>query len=467
MTGRCSPQEIAPRNGGLPIRCFTKEELLPDEGARAQLEELAAVPGLDRYVAVLPDVHRKHRNPSPTGTVVVSREVLVPRAIDQGVNCGMRLFSTGVAAREFTPPRLDALFGELLRSMPVRYREEPLVPEDVCEAVLTHGLQELVDPLDLPPDEITRTEGGGRTLPELEPEAIREGIGAKTLGKAIRKGGGTLGTIGGGNHFLELQEITEILDPDAASRLGLERGSTVFMLHTDARRLGKKLLEPVFQEGERRARERGATGGLWTLAADSELGQRALAALAATCHAGFANRAAVTQIVRHALRRLLGESTLRMPLVYDCGHETIQRERHDGEWLWVHRHGTSRAVPPPHLDHDPVLKELGQPVPLPGSMGTDSYLAVARAGTEGSFHSVAHGAGRVLAKDHAAATFAEQAVEDEMAARGIRLYRYGHDQIGGQAPASFKNVQRVLDVMAELDMIRPVVRLRPLAVLKG
>jgi tRNA-splicing ligase RtcB len=467
VRGRSSPQEIAPRNGGLPIRCFTKEELLPDEAARAQLDELAAVQGLERYVAVLPDVHRKHRNPSPTGTVVVSRDVLVPRAIDQGVNCGMRLVSTGVAARDFTPPLLDALFGELLGSMPVRYREEPLLPEDVCEAVLTHGLERLMDPLGLPSDEITRTEGGGRTLPELEPEAIREGIGARALAKAIRKGGGTLGTIGGGNHFLELQEIAEILDAEAARRLGLELGSTVFMLHTDARRLGKKLLQPIFEEGEREARARGDASGLWTLPVDSQLGRRALAALAATCHAGFANRAAVTQIVRRTLGRLLGEPTLAMPLVYDCGHETIQHECHGGEDLWVHRHGTSRAVPPPHLDHDPVLKELGQPVPLPGSMGTDSYLAVARAGAEGSFHSVAHGAGRVLEKDRAAATYGEQAVEDEMAARGIRLYRYGEDEIGGQAPASFKNVHRVLDVMAELDMIRPVVRLRPLAVLKG
>jgi tRNA-splicing ligase RtcB len=461
------PHEIAPRNGGLPIRCFTGGELLPDEGARGQLEALAAVPGLDRYVAVLPDVHRKHRNPSPTGTVVVSRDVLVPRAIDQGVNCGMRAVATGVPASEFTTPLLDELFGQLRDTMPVKYRDEPLVEPAVCEDVLVRGLEALVAPLDLPADELARTENGGRVLPELAPEEIRERIGPERLAKAIRKGGGTLGTIGGGNHFLELQEVVELRDAAAAQRLGLARGDAVFMLHTDARRLGKKLLEPAFEAALGAASRWGDPGGLWTVPVDSDEGRRCLAALAATCHAGFANRAAVTQILRRTLRAVLGAPSLEAPLLYDCGHETIQRERHDGEWLWVHRHGTSRAVPPGHLAHDPALHELGQLVPLPGSMGTDSYLALAGPGTAGSFHSVAHGAGRVLDKDRAAESYAEAQVEDEMASRGIRLYRYGADHIGGQAPASFKDVHRVLDVMAELDLIRPVARLRPIAVLKG
>jgi tRNA-splicing ligase RtcB len=467
MKSACAPRELGSPDGGLPIRCFTKEELLPDPAARSQLEELARVPGLDRYVAVLPDVHRKARNPSPTGTVVVSREVLVPRAVDQGVNCGMRMVSTGLPARDFTPERLDELFGRLRRTMPVRYHEKPIVDPEILASVLTHGLEKLIDPLELPSDELVRTENGGRVLPELEPEAIREHLTPARLAKAIRKGGGTLGTIGGGNHFLELQEIAEVLDPAAAQRLGLEAGGAVFMLHTDARRLGRKLLEPAFEAAQEAARARGQTGGLWTVPADSELGERCLAALAATCHAGFANRAAVTQVVRRTLRAVLGDPSLALPLVYDCGHETILRERHDGEWLWVHRHGTSRAVPPAHLHHDPLLLELGQPLPLPGSMGTDSYLALARPGVEGSFHSVAHGAGRVLDKGAAAATYAEEQVEGEMRSRGIRLYRYGADAIGGQAPASFKNVHRVLEVMAELDMIRPVLRLRPIAVLKG
>jgi tRNA-splicing ligase RtcB len=463
----CAAREIVPQGGGLPIRCFTEGELLPDEGARSQLEELARVPGLDRYVAVLPDVHRKARNPSPTGTVVVSRDVLVPRAVDEGVNCGMRMISTGVPAREFTPERLDELFGRLRRTMPVKYHAEPVVDPETLASVLTHGLEKLIDPLDLPSDELTRTENGGRVLRHLEPEAIRERLTPERLAKAIRKGGGTLGTIGAGNHFLELQEIAEVLDPDAADRLGLEAGGAVFMLHTDARRLGKKLLEPVFEEAQRAARAQGHPGELWTVPADSELGERCLAALAATCHAGFANRAAVTQLVRRSLRAVLGDPSLALPLVYDCGHETILRERHDGEWLWVHRHGASRAVPPARLDHDPLLDALGQPLPLPGAMGTDSYLAVARPGTAGTFHSVAHGAGRVLDKGEAAATYAEEQVEDEMRSRGVRLYRYGADAIGGQAPASFKNVHRVIEVMAALDMIRPVLRLRPIAVLKG
>jgi tRNA-splicing ligase RtcB len=156
-----------------------------------------------------------------------------------------------------------------------------------------------------------------------------------------------------------------------------------------------------------------------------------------------------------------------MPLVYDCGHETIQREYHDGEWLWVHRHGASSARPPGALAHDPVLEEYGQPVPIPGSMGADSYVAVARPAVAGTFHSVAHGAGRVLEKIRAAEAFTPAVIEDQVRAQGIRLYRYGSDNIAGQAPASFKDVHGVVAAMEALDLVRPVVRLRPVAVLKG
>jgi tRNA-splicing ligase RtcB len=153
--------------------------------------------------------------------------------------------------------------------------------------------------------------------------------------------------------------------------------------------------------------------------------------------------------------------------VYDCGHESIQREKHNGDWLWVHRHGASSARPPASLAHDPVLAALGQPVPIPGSMGTSSYVAVAQAGVGETFHSVAHGAGRVIEKVRAAEQFDPQTVESEVRMHGVRLYRYGVDNIAGQAPASFKNVHSVMDAMASLNLIRPVVRLRPIAVLKG
>ena len=433
---------------------------MPDEAARRQLANVAAVPGLQEYVVVLPDVHYKSRNPAPTGTVVVSRDVIVPRAVDTGINCGLRMIASSIPARELTPVLLDEMFGRLKHAMPLAPHCQPLLTEDACERMLVHGLEAARAALDLPAGELHRVENGGRMMAELDADAIR----AVVTTQAIQRGNAWLGTLGAGNHFLELQEIADVLDEPAARDLGLERGHVMFMLHTDSRRLGKQILKPLRAEAEQQG---GHDGALWTASPDTELGRRFVLALAAASHAGFANRAAVTQILRRTVRTVLADPSLTLPLVYDCGHETIQREQHNGRWLWVHRHGASSARPPGTLAHDPVLAAHGQPVPIPGSMGTNSYVAVAQAGVAATFHSVAHGAGRVIEKIRAAEQFDPQEVESEVSRQGVRLYRYGADNIAGQAPVSFKNVHSVMNAMVKLNLIRPVVRLRPLAVLKG
>ncbi|MCG8606441.1 RtcB family protein, partial [bacterium] len=426
-------------NGELPIRLFTDGELMPDQSSQVALQRLAAVPGLKHYVAVLPDVHYKPRNPSPTGTVVASHNVLIPRAIDGGVNCGIRMMSAPVPANSFSSSRLDELFQHLIQAIPYKKREQSLLSHQACEKILLHGANQVIDELDLPSDEITRVENGGRMLPHLEPEMIREGLAAgDVLQTAIRKGNRSLGTIGGGNHFLELQEIVEVFDERAARLLGLEVGHSMFMLHCDSRRLGKKLLKPILEEAEASYGANGA-GELWTVPVESEIGHRYLCGLAAAGHAGFANRAAVTQILRQTLWQVLGDSSIPLSLIYDCSHEAIQREKQNGDWLWVHRHGASHAMPSSSFAHDAVLAQTGQPVPIPGSMGTESYMAVALPGVTETFHSVAHGAGRVIEKDVAAEQFAIDEVTDVLQGQGIRLYRYGLDNIAGQAPVSFKS----------------------------
>ncbi len=456
------PFELRMTDHALPVRCFTSEALMPDEAARRQLANVAAVPGLHEYVVVLPDVHYKSRNPAPTGTVVVSRDVIVPRAIDAGINCGIRMIASSIPARQLTPVLLDDLFGRLKEAIPLAPHRRPLLTDEECERMLVDGLDAVRDALDLPAGELARVENGGRMMPELGPDAIR----AVVTPQAIDKGNPWLGTLGAGNHFLELQEIVDVLDEPAARALGLERGCAMFMMHTDSRRLGKQILKPLRAEAEQQIQQH-RDGALWTASPDTGLGRRFVLALAAASHAGFANRAAVTQILRRTVRTVLSDPSLPLPLVYDCGHETIQREKHNGDWLWVHRHGASSARPPSMLAHDLVLTALGQPVPIPGSMGTSSYVAVAQAGVAGTFHSVAHGAGRVIEKVRAAEQFDPQQVENDVSMQGVRLYRYGADNIAGQAPVSFKNVHAVMEAMTALNLIRPVVRLRPVAVLKG
>jgi tRNA-splicing ligase RtcB (3'-phosphate/5'-hydroxy nucleic acid ligase) len=466
---RRAPIEIGTGDGSCPIRCFSTHDLLPDEAARAQLEAVAALPGVIHHVSVLPDVHFKSRNPSPTGSVLVTRDVIVPRAIDPGINCGIRIVATSVPIRELTPRLLDELYGRLRAALPLDAHAQPMLTAEQCHEMLSCGLTPVAAALDIPERELDRIENRGRMMPELSSTAIGEVVTAK----AIRKGNPWLGTLGAGNHFLELQEIVEVLSSDEARALGLERGCAVFMMHTDSRRLGKQIMKPLRNEAEQalglqEPGHRAGPDGLWTLPADGDLGRRFLCGLAAASHAALANRAAITAILRRTIHALLGsEIADSVSLVYDCGHETIQRELHGGEWLWVHRHGASSARPPGTLVHDPVLATIGQPVPIPGSMGSVSFIAVAQPGVADTFHSVAHGAGRVLEKARAAAAFDPAHVEASVREFGVRLYRYGADNIAGQAPASFKDVQGVVQAMETHNLIRPVARLRPIAVLKG
>ena len=458
------PIEARAPRGGVPIRFFLGPELMPDAETLAQLERLAAARGLAHHVAVLPDIHRKGRNSSPTGTTVAAAGALIPRAVDTGICCGMRIVRTGIEARALPPPVLDALFAELVQAIPLLEHEHDVLSDDDVRDILVHGGEWSRRRFGLSDLELSRIEDGG-TMPTdtRDPEAIVGAIPPKPL----RKGRRCFGTLGGGNHFLELQEIVELVDPGLADRLGLALGQAVVMLHTGSRSLGSKTMKELLAELEPRWSEADGGAPLWSLPADSEDGRRLARAAAAASNFGFANRIAITEALRATFRRTLADASLELPLLVDCAHVSIKAEVWNGEPLWVHRHGGSCALPPSRLARHPVFSETGQPVPIPGSMGDASYIGVAAEGTRDTFYSVNHGAGRVLDKPEALARFTEADVVREMREKSIRLYRYGAGDIAEQAPRSFKDISRVVHAMAEMGLARPVARLRPIATLKG
>jgi len=333
--------------------------------------------------------------------------------------------------------------------------------EKDTEEMLVHGLSKMAEAMGLPEDEVLRTENGGSFDLGIDRERIR----ALIPKKPIAKHRGSVGCLGAGNHFLELQEIVEICDPEAARRLGLRLGQAMFMMHSDSGKLGKRMLREVHEEAEQLYRSPGQSE-LFGIPLDSEIAPRYLACLTATLHTGFANRAGITELVRRALREVMGASS-RIALVGDSGHETIQPEQHDGREVWVHRHGASHALPPGDGVFDPALRDLGFPVPLAGCLGADSYICLGIAGNDSTFHSAPHGAGRVLGKEESAQKYDPDEVEADVRQRGVRLYRYHADNIAGQAHSSFKNVAQVVDAMTSRSLLRSVVRLRPLAALKG
>ncbi len=459
-----TPLEPHDTNGGVPIKFFLTPDLMPDDETMAQLHGLAQARGLAHHVAVLPDVHRKSRNLSPTGTVVATKDTIVPRAVDTGICCGMRMVQTGIAARDLTAPILDELFAEFQRTIPVlEHEQEPISKEDVAE-ILVHGGAWSQKKFGLDDAEMNALEERGTMPTDTEDrEAILSSLPDKTIKKARR----CFGTLGDGNHFLELQEIVEVVEPELAHRLGLHLGQAMFMLHTGSRSVGSKMMKGFLEEHEAHFLAEQNHAAMWSMPSASPLGKSYARAVAAASNFGFANRIAITEHVRAAMRKVLHDSSLRLPLLYDCAHVSIKLEKWRGETLWIHRHGASRALPPSHCGAHPLFAHTGQPVPIPGSMGHDSFIGVADEGAVESFCSVNHGAGRVLDKPEAGAQFTAAQVEKEMRDKKIRLYRYGADNIAEQAPGSFKDISQVIRAMQALSLAKPVVRLRPVAVLKG
>lgn len=488
---------ILPPAGGrrVPVHLFVSPEIMPGEDALAELHALARAEGLEHPIVAMPDVHYKGRNPAPTGIVLAARDRLIPFAVDKGINCGMRMVRSDLQASACTGAMLDALYAELQRQIPIQPHKEAVLKKKEVRRALAEGARWAAERFELPDSELEFIERRGSMFAgqDVDPDEVLAAVPDVAIKKARR----AIGCLGAGNHFLEAQEIVEILDPEKARLLGLEKGRVLFMMHTGSGAVGgltmryysthARLENPMervpFDLAKLRFHLRHAKPSLrdlrtisnylfahrkfFAIPADSHQGQRFVRALYAASNYGFVNRIAITEALRNAVRTTFGDPNLQMPLLFDCSHVTIQEEEHRGERLWVHRHGANVALPPSRCPDHPVFSRTGQPIPVPGSMGSDSFIGVGVEGNEATYHSANHGAGRVLDKPQAIAQFTEQSVEAEMAARHIRLYRGGTMNIAEQAPGSFKDIHAVIEVMRSLRIAQPVVRVRPLATMKG
>jgi tRNA-splicing ligase RtcB len=491
-----APLVLPPARGSrAPVHLFVSPEIMPGADAIAELHALSRTAGVAHPIVAMPDVHYKGRNPAPTGIVLATRDRFVPFAIDKGLNCGMRMVASNLPASACTDAMLDALYAELQRRIPIQPHAEPQLKKKDVRRALTEGARWAREYFELPESELDGIERRGSMFAgaDIDPDEIMAAVPDIAHKKARR----AFGSMGAGNHFLEAQEIVEILDAPKARLLGLEQGRVLFMMHTGSgavggltmrsystharlEHVGERLAfdfeklrfharhaRPTWQDATLIWKYLFAHRQFFTIPADSHQGRRFIRAVYAAANFGYVNRMAITESLRAAVRDTFADPTLALPLLYDCSHVGIQQEEHGGERLWVHRHGANAALPPSRCAGHPVFGKTGQPIPVPGSMGADSYVGVGVEGNAATYHSANHGAGRVLDKPQAMAQWSEQAVEDEMAARRIRLYRAGTMNIAEQAPGSFKDIRKVIDVMRGLHIAQPVVRVRPLATLKG
>jgi tRNA-splicing ligase RtcB (3'-phosphate/5'-hydroxy nucleic acid ligase) len=449
-------------------RIIADEEILAavsEDRSLDQLANVATLPGVVDPVVAMPDIHQGYGFPVGAVAAVDAQEgVVSPGGVGYDINCGVRLMALGIGRQELGG-RLGPLMDELARSVPTGTGRggavhlddaalDRILAEGAAEAVDAHGLGERRD--------LLHTESGG-VLGGADPAAVSA--------RAKRRGRDQLGTLGSGNHFLELGEVKSVADAAAAEALGLSEGQVTALVHTGSRGLGHqvctdfvRLMEPLLPGWGIRLPDR----ELACAPVGSPEGRAYLAAMACAANFAWSNRQAIAHRVRQAVARVIGPGP-RVSQVYDVAHNVAKSEVHGGRRVLVHRKGATRAFGPARAAELPAdYAATGQPVFVPGSMGTASWVLCGRDGADtASFGSACHGAGRLLSRHAARRRISGGELRRELEARGIAVRCASARGLAEEAPFAYKDVDRVVEVVERAGIARRVARLVPLGVLKG
>lgn len=435
-----------------------------------QLANVATLTGIVRNALAMPDIHFGYG--FPVGGVAafdLNEGVVSPGGIGYDINCGVRLLRTGMKSAEVLP-RLAALLDELYRRVPSGVGSKGGYPVNASELdeVLTHGARWMVERgAGLPEDLEVQEEGG--CMPGARPSEVSD--------PARKRGSRQLGTLGSGNHFLEVQRVDALLYPECAEALGLDVDDVVVMLHTGSRGLGHQVATDFIQAMDRTLQADGTPlvdRQLSCAPISSDAGQRYLGAMAAAANFAWANRQAITDGVRRAFAATFHRSPEEagISVVYDIAHNIAKVEEHEDAGarrrVLVHRKGATRAFPAGREEVPSAYRRFGQPVLIPGDMGTASYVLVGLpTSMERSFGSSCHGAGRRLSRHAAVRAFRYDEVTRSLSARGILVRAASREGVTEEAPGAYKDVEEVVRVAEGAGLTRRVARLTPMGVVKG
>jgi len=453
----------------VPGVVYASRALLPDVDADKSLTQVANVatlPGIVRASYAMPDVHWGYGFPigGVAATDVEAGGVVSPGGVGFDISCGVRLLlCPGVSKDDLAPvlgrvmDRLDAVIprgmgrGALWR---VTGRAE-------LQRVLEGGARYAVE----------RGHGVARDLARCEDRGVMAGADGRGVSeRALARGLEQVGSLGSGNHFLEVQVVDQVLDPVAATAMGLHLGSVCVMIHCGSRGLGHQVCTDHVEQMGRAMSSHGITvpdRQLACVPVYSSEGQAYLGAMAAAANYGRANRQALTEATRRIFEEHVGAT---LDLVYDISHNLAKIEVHAVEGrertLCVHRKGATRSLPPHHPELPADLAEVGQPVLIPGTMGTASYVL---AGVDGNpaFFSTAHGAGRVQSRHQAARHTNGRSLRNDLESLGILVRGTSWRGLAEESPQAYKDIDAVVDLSEEAGLARKVVRLVPLGVVKG
>ncbi len=413
-----------------------------------QLSNVATLPGIVPPVVGMPDMHEGYG--FPVGGVAATLwpdGVISPGGIGFDINCGVRLLVSSLTRHDLRD--VEPVLHQLMRNVPAGYGHAGRLELDADEldAVLEGGAPEIVRRRGMGLEEdIERIEEGGR---------LKGARASAVSPRAKARGRDQLGTLGGGNHFLEIQYVQAIFDADAAKSLGLSLDGITVLLHTGSRGLGHQVCTDHVRTMDSALARYGITlpdRQLACVPLSSKEGQEYFAAMCAAANFAWANREVLTHRVREVFGAMLGGAPLRV--VYDVAHNIAKIEEHHGLRVCVHRKGATRAF-------------LGQPVLIPGSMGTASFVLLGCGASDLSWASACHGAGRAMSRTAAKHQVRGSDLRRELIAQGIAVRCPSNAELAEEAPVAYKDVERVVEVVHRAGLARKVARLRPIGVLKG
>jgi tRNA-splicing ligase RtcB len=455
------------RGPGLIFASDRLQPALESDGTLGQVVGVATLPGLVGASMAMPDAHQGYGFPigGVAATDPAADGVISPGGVGFDINCGVRLLATDLQVDEVRD-RLRGLLEAIFRRVPVGVGQGgDKVAGRALDGALAGGARWAVEQGHGKPEDFSHCESRG-AMPEADPAAVSE--------RAKARGAGQLGSLGAGNHFIELQRVERIEHPAAAQAMGLREGQLVVLLHTGSRGLGHQVCTDQVALMQQAMKHHGLKLPDRQLACaplHSSEGQHYLAAMAAAANYAWANRQVITQHLRRALADSFGRQA-QLRVVYDLAHNIAKLETHqiDGQarLLCVHRKGATRAFAAGHPELPGRYRDVGQPVFIPGSMGTASWVLVGtpQAMAE-SWGSVCHGAGRAMSRTAARKTASAESVLAGLTEQGIQVQAGSKRGLSEEAPQAYKDVELVVRTVVGAGLARRVARLLPLGVVKG
>jgi len=459
----------------VPGLVFADDELLAKmktDRTLIQCADVAHLPGIYKYAITLPDGHEGYG--FPIGGVAATdyeEGVISPGGVGYDINCGVRLLTTNLSEKD-VQPKLRKLADIIFRNVPSglgsRRKDFHISPSEL-DRIVTEGVPRIVEQGFGWPEDVKHCEENGH-MSLADPSRVSS--------TAKKRGLTQIGTLGSGNHFLEVQKVDRIYDPETAKAFGItHEGQVTVMIHCGSRGFGHQICSDYLRVTERAVRKYGISLPDRELACapgTSDEGQDYFKAMSCAVNYAFVNRQMITHWVRQSFEEAFGVSAekLGLNLVYDVAHNIAKIEEHDvgnkRVKVWVHRKGATRAFPPGHEAVPADYRETGQPVLIPGSMGTSSYVLVGTPKSmEISFGSTAHGAGRMMSRAAAKRRFWGGDIRRSLESRGIVVRSASAVVLAEEADPAYKDVDRVAAVSDAVGIAKRVARLVPLAVIKG